>query len=384
MIYFDNASTSFPKAEGVGEKIKELIEYYPFNINRGVYDSAFKVGDMVIETRELICSLFEGDRTKNVILTPGITYSLNYILKGYLKKGDHVITTSMEHNAVLRPLAQLKEAGVEVSYALADEDGTLPVERIKALKKENTKLLIMTHASNVCGSIMPVEEAGKWAKSEGIPFVLDAAQSAGIIDVSMKRFNLSALTFPGHKGLLGPQGIGGFIISDEFAQKIDPIISGGTGSISDKEEIPPFLPDRFESGTMNLPGIMGLNAALKYLKKEGISSIHEKEMALTKRFIEGIIQIGGVRIAGIPSCEGRVSVVSLDFTPLGLDNSDIAFQLDDTFSIMTRCGMHCAPRAHKTLNTFPQGTVRFAFGRKNTFEEIDKGLEAIEKLIKEN
>lgn len=380
MIYFDNASTSFPKAPGVGSAMAELITGAGFNINRGVYTGAFEVADMVLETRELLCRFLDGPAPRNVILTSGITCSINHILKGFLQPGDHVITTSMEHNAVMRPLTQLAKKGVEFDAAVANEDGTLPVERIKALKKENTKLLIMTHASNVCGTVLPVEEAGAWAKENGIRFVIDAAQSAGILPVSMKKFHADALCFPGHKGLLGPQGIGGFIITDEFAQELDPLIAGGTGSISDTEEIPRFLPDRFESGTMNLPGIAGLNASLKYLTEHGIAWIHEKEMALCARFLNGVKEIEGIRIAGIPDTEGRLAVVSLDFTPMGLDNSMVSFDLDSEHGIMTRCGMHCAPRAHKTLDTFPQGTVRFAFSRENTKDEVDACLAVLKKL----
>jgi len=380
MIYFDNASTSFPKAPGVGSAMAELVTNAGFNINRGIYEGACSVADMVLETRELLAKFLDGPSPRNVILTSGITCSINHILKGFLRRGDHVITTSMEHNAVMRPLNQLLKQGVEFDAAVADKDGTLSVERIKALKKENTKLLIMTHASNVCGTVMPVEEAGAWAKENGIRFVLDAAQTAGVLPISMKRFHADALCFPGHKGLLGPQGIGGFLITDEFAAEIEPILSGGTGSISDTEEIPRFLPDRFESGTMNLPGIAGLNASLRYLTQNGTEWIHKKEMSLCGRFLEGVKKIEGIRIAGIAGVEGRLAVVSLDFTDMGLDNSMVSFELDSEHGIMTRCGMHCAPRAHKTLETFPQGTVRFAFGRENTEEEVDTCLKALEKL----
>ncbi|MBR0025695.1 MAG: aminotransferase class V-fold PLP-dependent enzyme [Clostridia bacterium] len=380
MIYFDNASTSFPKAPGVGIAMAELVTGAGFNINRGIYSGANEVADMVLETRELLCGFLEGPSPRNVILTSGITCSINHILKGFLQPGDHVITTSVEHNAVMRPLTQLAKRGVEFDVAVANEDGTLPVERIKALKKENTKLLVMTHASNVCGTVLPVEEAGAWAQENGIRFVIDAAQTAGVIPVSMKRFHADALCFPGHKGLLGPQGIGGFIITDEFAAELDPLIAGGTGSISDTEEIPPFLPDRFESGTMNLPGIAGLNASVRYLTEHGTEWIHKKEISLCGRFLEGVQKIGGIRIAGIAGTEGRMAVVSLDFTDLGLDNSMVSFELDSEHEIKTRCGMHCAPRAHKTLNTFPQGTVRFAFGRENTEEEVDACLAILKGL----
>lgn len=380
MIYFDNASTSFPKAPGVGKAMEELLSGAGYNINRGVYAKAYQVENIVYETRELLCRLFEGPGVKNVILTPGVTYSLNYILKGFLRPGDHVITTSMEHNALMRPLNQLAQVGVEFDVAQANADGTLPLSRISALKRPNTRLLIMMHASNVCGTVLPVEEAGNWAAENGIRFVVDAAQTAGVLPVSCKSCHADALCFPAHKGLLGPQGLGGFVVSDAFSAEIEPLISGGTGSISDTEKVPSFLPDRFESGTMNLPGIAGLNASLRYLFDTGISSIYSKEMSLCARFLEGVKTIGGLRVAGREDCHERVAVVSLDFTQMGLDNSDVAYKLDEEYGIMTRCGMHCAPRAHKTLGTFPQGTVRFAFGRENTQEEIDECIAALASL----
>lgn len=382
MIYFDNASTTFPKAPQVGREMAQLLQNSGFNINRGGYDGAYRVEDMVLGCRERLCALLGAPSPKNIIFTPGVTYSLNYILKGYLKPGDHVITSSMEHNAVMRPLNQLAERGVEFSCAQGDENGAVTLEKIARLRKPNTKLVVMLHASNVCGTVLPVEQVGRWAKTNGLRFVVDAAQTAGVLPVSMESFNADAIAFPGHKGLLGPQGIGGMAITDDFAKEIDPIVAGGTGSVSDSEKVPHFLPDKFESGTMNLPGIAGLNAALEYLEKEGIESIHKKEMALTAHFIEGVSKFDGVRIVGINGTEGRTSVVSVDFAALNIDNAMLAYNLDNDYGIMTRCGMHCAPRAHKTLATFPQGTVRFAFGRENTAEEIDICLNAIENLIK--
>jgi len=383
MIYFDNASTSFPKAPGLGESMAQLISTAGFNINRGIYEGANRVADRVLETRELLCELFDGPSPRNVIFTAGTTASLNYILKGYLRPGDHVIVSSMEHNAVMRPLGQLKKAGVEFDAALADEQGVLSLSAITALKKPNTRLLLLMHASNVCGSILPVEEAGNWASENGIRFVVDAAQTAGVLPVSMKKFHADALVFPAHKALLGPQGLGGFVITDDFAKQLEPILSGGTGSISDTEDIPPFLPDRFESGTMNLPGIVGLHQALLYLKERGIESIHQREMELCGRFLAGAKTLPGVRIVGLPDPVGRVAVVSLDFTEAGLDNSMVAYHLDADHGIMTRSGMHCAPRAHKTLGSFPQGTVRFAFGRENTEEEVDLCLKALLAMCKD-
>lgn len=383
MIYFDNGSTSFPKATGVGEAMANLLATSAFNINRGGYEGAYRVADMVLNTRELICSLFDWDDPKNVVFSGNITQSLNMLLKGYLKKGDHVIVSSMEHNAVLRPLNQLVEIGVSFDVALADADGRLPIERLEARIRPETKLVVMTHASNVCGTVLPVEQAAALCRAKGLRFVVDSAQTAGVLPLSMKKLGASAIAFTGHKGLLGPQGIGGMLITDDFAKEVEPLISGGTGSVSDTEYMPAFLPDRFESGTMNLPGVAGLNAALQYVLQKGTSAIYEAEMNLCGRFLAGARNLPGVRIVGIDGIEGRLATVSLDFTPAGLDNAAIAYRLDSEHGIMTRCGMHCAPRAHKTLGTFPEGTVRFAFGHTNTPEEVDICLSALVDMVKE-
>ena len=382
MIYFDNGSTSFPKAPGVGEAMAALIGTSGFNINRGGYDGAYRVADMVLDTRELICSLLDWDDPKNIAFSGNVTQSLNMLLKGYLKAGDHVIVSSMEHNAVMRPLNQLVEQGVSFDAAQADEDGRLSVELVEGLIRPETKLIVMTHASNVCGTLMPIEGVAALARVKGLRFVVDAAQTAGVLPISMKNLGADAIAFTGHKGLLGPQGMGGMLITDDFARDLEPLISGGTGSVSDTEYMPAFLPDRFESGTMNLPGIAGLNAALKYVLEKGTEAIYEAEMELCGQFLEGARSLSGVRIVGIDGLEGRVATVSLDFTPLGLDNAVISYQLDSEYGIMTRCGMHCAPRAHKTLGTFPAGTVRFAFGHMNTADEVKSCLCALGDILK--
>lgn len=382
MIYFDNGSTSFPKAPGVGEAMANLLATSAFNINRGGYAGAYRVADMVLDTRELVCQILDWDDPKNVAFSGNITQSLNMLLKGYLKKGDHVVVSSLEHNAVMRPLNQLAELGVSFDAARAEVDGRLPIERVEALIRPETKMVVLTHASNVCGTVLPIEEAAALCRARGLHFVIDAAQTAGVLPLSMKKLGASAIAFTGHKGLLGPQGIGGMLISDDFAKELEPLISGGTGSVSDTEFMPAFLPDRFESGTMNLPGVAGLNAALQYVLKTGTAAIYEAEMALSGRFLAGARALPGVRIVGVDGLEGRVSTVSLDFTPAGLDNAAVAFRLDSEHGVMTRCGMHCAPRAHKTLGTFPQGTVRFAFGHTNTAEEVDICLAALTGMIK--
>lgn len=378
-IYFDNSSTSFPKAPNVGRAMGEFIENGAFNINRGSYEGAYEAGSAVLDTREMLKDLFNCPNSKNVVFTPSVTYSLNFFIKGFLKPGDHVLVTSVEHNAVMRPLVQMEKLGVEFDAVPCDEEGGVTADDFRAYIKENTKAIITTHASNVCGTIIPIEEIGALCKEKGLVYAVDTAQTAGILNIDMQKANIDFLAFTGHKGLLGPQGIGGFIASDKLEGLIDPVISGGTGSLSDSEEIPDFLPDRFESGTLNLPGIIGLHQALVYLKEAGIDNMRKEKMEITKYFLDQVKEIHGVKVAGKKTVEGRLGVVSIDFE--GFDNSIVSFYLSSKYKIMTRVGMHCAPRAHKTLKTFPQGTVRFSFSHFNTKEEVDVCIDAIKTIL---
>ena len=378
-IYFDNSSTSFPKAPNVGCAMGEFIENGAFNINRGSYEGAYEAGSAVLDTREMLKDLFNCPNSKNVVFTPSVTYSLNFFIKGFLKPGDHVLVTSVEHNAVMRPLVQMEKLGVEFDAVPCDEEGGVTADDFRAYIKENTKAIITTHASNVCGTIIPIEEIGALCKEKGLVYAVDTAQTAGILNIDMQKANIDFLAFTGHKGLLGPQGIGGFIASDKLEGLIDPVISGGTGSLSDSEEIPDFLPDRFESGTLNLPGIIGLHQALVYLKEAGIDNMRKEKMEITKYFLDQVKEIDGVKVAGKKTVEGRLGVVSIDFE--GFDNSIVSFYLSSKYKIMTRVGMHCAPRAHKTLKTFPQGTVRFSFSHFNTKEEVDVCIDSIKTIL---
>ncbi len=378
-IYFDNGSTSWPKAPGVAEAMAELLTVGAFNINRGNYAGAYEVESIVLETREMLAELFHAPDWKHVIFTPGITHSLNYFIKGFLKSGDHVIVTGLEHNAVMRPLRQMEFHGVTYDIAKTDNEGTVKPKDVECLIKPSTKAIIVTHASNVCGTIVPVEEIGEICKKHDIFFVTDTAQSAGTLDIDMTGWGIDFLAFTGHKGLLGPQGIGGFAISEKLDAVMNPYIAGGTGSQSDSLDMPMTLPDKYESGTMNLPGIIGLHAALSYIEKIGVAQIHEKKMELTKYFLEKIKEFSGVRVAGKPAIEDRVAVVSLDFTEW--DNAIVAFELEQQCGVMTRVGLHCAPTAHQTLGTYPQGTVRFAFSASNTKEEIDVCIDTLKDLL---
>ena len=377
-IYFDNGSTSYPKAPGVGAAMANLIEQGAFNINRGNYEGAYEVAERVLETRELLANMFGAEKSKQVIFTPGITYSLNYVIKGFLKPGDHVLVTGLEHNAVMRPLYQMMEYGVSYEVIPTDREGMVKISDVETLIRKETKAVIVLHASNVCGTVVPIEEIGEICKKHDLYFIVDTAQSAGTLPVSMKEANIDFLAFTGHKGLLGPQGIGGFLISEKMNEQLTPLIAGGTGSISDSFEMPVTLPDKYESGTMNLPGIIGLHASLDYIQKIGVDTIHKKKMELTKYLLDGLKQYPDIRVVGRQGLEDRVAVVSLDFQ--NADNAMTAFQLEAEYGIMTRVGLHCAPLAHKSLGTYPQGTVRIAFSQSNTYEEIDVLLRALKQL----
>jgi cysteine desulfurase family protein len=307
-----------------------------------------------------------------------MTYSLNMILRGFLKAGDHVITTAMEHNAVLRTLHDLGASGVRHDIAKCDRKANLDLADLARLINGNTKAVIMTHASNVCGGIMPIYDVAEICKKRGIKLIVDSAQTAGVLDIDMEY--IDALAFTAHKGLLAAQGLGGFIIKSDMAAQTKPIITGGTGSASHEIEQPEIMPDKFESGTMNLPAIMGLKKSLEYIASVGTKTIYKKEMILAGRFIEQISRIDGVEIIGKRDAVGRIAVVSLDFK--AMDNAEVAAILDAEYGVMTRCGLHCSPNAHKALGTYPEGTVRFSFGHFNTAEEIDYIVESVEAIVR--
>lgn len=381
-IYLDNAATSFPKAPGVAESMCNYINNIGCNINRGAYSSSYSAEKTVFETREHICNLFSFNKPENVIFTKNITESLNVIIKGLLKTGDHIIVSSMEHNAVMRPLNSILKNGIEFSRVQCNILGEIDILDIKASIKPNTKAIIMTAASNVCGTILPLYKIGQICREHNLYFIIDSAQGAGFIDLNFNSLCADIIAFTGHKGLLGPQGIGGFIMTDKLATLIDPLIEGGTGSLSQQEIQPSYMPDKFEAGTPNIPGIFGLNASLKYLLETGINAIREKELYLTELFINEVKNIPTVKLIGIPTCKERTAVVSLDFIGSDMDNGIISHQLSKDYGIMTRCGLHCAPSAHMTLGTFPSGTVRFSFSHSNSKEEVIYTIDAISKCIK--
>ena len=379
-VYMDNGATSFPKAPGVAEAMSRYITEVGSSVNRGAYDSAFSAENIVFETREKIAGLFNFDKPENVVFTKNITESLNIVIKGLLQKGDHAVVSSVEHNAVMRPLVALKERGVDFSLASCDNEGNLDIEDFKKQIKENTKAVIMAHGSNVSGTILDLESVGAICKEKGIPFIVDAAQTAGFVNIDMEKIGADVIAFTGHKSLLGPQGTGGFAIRDSLVEKVSTFIEGGTGSLSEVEEQPSYMPDKFEAGTPNVVGIFGLHAALCYIEKIGVEKIAMHELEMAGHFIKGLNEIPEARLAGRKDLLWRSAVVSIDFE--GLDNALIAHELSKKYGISTRCGLHCAPAAHKTLGTFPQGTVRFSLGYSTTMEEVDYALKSIKEVLK--
>lgn len=366
-VYMDNGATSFPKAPGVAESVYEYLMHIGTNINRGAYFAAFEAENVVFETRELLCSLFGFNKPENVVFTKNITESFNVLIKGLFKSGDHVIVSSMEHNAVMRPLSALQGRGITFSRVLCDKDGSLNAEDLLPSIRSNTKGVVMTHASNVSGTILDLAEVGRICKEKSLRFLVDTAQTAGSIMVNFEDLHADAIAFTGHKGLLGPQGIGGFLVRDDLVIELSTLIEGGTGSLSDTEIQPSYMPDKFEAGTPNVPGIYGLNTSLKYLQEVGIQAIHEKEMQLMALFLEKLMNMCHIEIIGKKTIEGRTGIISINFK--AKDNGEMAHRISSEFGIMTRSGMHCAPSAHKTLGTFPRGTVRF--GLSHFLEDAD-------------
>ena len=380
-IYLDNAATSFPKAPGVGAAMADYLERLGCNIGRGGYQRAWDAAGGVLAVREKLCALVNGPDPRNVCFTPGATYGLNFLLHGLLRPGDKVITSPMEHNAVLRPLKQLKSKGVSVDYLPCTDRGELLPDGLAERLTEDVRAVVLTHASNVSGTLFPIGQVGALCRERGIFFLVDGAQTLGTVPVDMAAMGIDGLAFPGHKGLLGPQGIGGAALSAPLAEALEPLLSGGTGSLSESLSMPPFLPDKFEAGTLNLPGIFGLGAALDYLEGEG-EALRARERRLARHLWYRLKELDGegLRVLGADDPQNRVGVVSVDFP--GRDNGEMAFRLEREYGIQTRCGLHCAPLAHKTLGTFPQGAVRFSVGPFTTFAELDYTEGALEALLR--
>lgn len=377
MIYLDNAATSFPKPTEVYEEVLNCMKNYCANPGRASHDMAFKSALKIMEARELICELFNIQSVFNVIFTSNATESLNIGIKGALKRGDHVISTVIEHNSVLRPLNSLKEIGIEITLVKVNKLGYVNPQDIKKNIKKNTKMIVLNHCSNVLGSIQDLDKIGKIAKENGVLFMVDASQSAGVIPIDVEKYNIDLLAFPGHKGLFGPQGTGGLFIREGVNLKN--FKEGGTGSDSHFMVQPEFMPDKFESGTLNTPGIAGLCEGLKFIKKIGIENIKKIEEELLSQLLQEFKKLPYVKIYGRDSIENRSAVVSFNIE--GIDASMGGERLNE-YDIAVRTGYHCAPLIHEVINTEYTGTIRVSPGYFNTYNDIEKLVEAITLIYK--
>lgn len=379
MIYLDNAATSFPKPSSVYNAVLECMKNYAANPGRSSHDMSLKASAKIMECRKEISNLFGIANPLNLVFTCNATEGLNIAIKGLIMQGDHVITTVIEHNSVLRPLNSLFRNGVEITFLSVDENGYIDLEQLKKEIKKNTKAIIVNHASNVLGTIEPINDIGKIAKQYGITFIVDASQSAGVIPIDVNRNNIDIMAFPGHKGLLGPQGTGGLYIKQGI--NLNNFIDGGTGSNSDLMVQPDFLPDKFESGTLNTPGIAGLCEGVKFIKKQGINSIRKKEGVLTAQLLEELKKFPFVKIYGLDTAKNRSSVVSINID--GMDSSKVGYVLNKK-NIAVRTGYHCAPLVHGIIGTTNRGTVRISPGYFNTENDIEAVIKAIRNMHNQN
>jgi len=379
MIYLDNAATSWPKPESVYQTMGEFLRTKGANPGRGSHSLAVVAMEAVEETRMLVARLINASRKEQVIFTLNCTDALNLGLKGLLRQGDHVITSCIEHNSVVRPLSKLSHHGVKITK-VPPSKGTevVSAQDIEEAITKNTKLAVVTHASNVTGIIQPIEEYGMIAKKHQLIFMVDAAQTAGRYPIDVQAGNIDLLAFSGHKGLFGPPGTGVLYVGDRV--DLDSLREGGTGSQSELEEQPVILPDRYESGTLNSVGISGLGAGLKYIFAEGLDRIRAHEQYLTERLIQGLLHIPGVTLYTAKDRAKQAPIVSLNIE--GYEPGEVGVILDQAFDIKVRTGLHCAAAAHKTLGTYPLGTIRLSPGYFNNIEEMDATLQALERIAR--
>ena len=379
MVYLDNAATTFPKPQEVYDEVMKCMREYGANPGRSGHRLAIEAGRVIYEARESLAKMFNIENPMNIAFTSNGTDGLNAAIKGVLKPGDHVITSTMEHNSVLRPLKDLEKKGVELTIIKCDDKGFINLDDIEKSIKENTKVIVMTHASNVFGTIFPIKEIGEISKAHNLIFIVDAAQTAGVYDIDVEAMNIDILVFPGHKSLLAPQGTGAIYIKEGVC--IDCIKQGGTGSASESLVQPDIMPDKFESGTPNTPGIAGLGRGVKFIMDKGMENIRKHEQELTRYFLDGLSKIEEVIVYGPNDSQKQVPVVSINIKEA--DSSEVGYLLDSEFDIAVRTGLHCAPLAHETIGTLESGTIRFSIGYFNTHEDIDKALDAIKIIIKD-
>lgn len=375
--YLDNAATTWPKPPGVAEAMAACVKEYAANPGRGGHQMAVKASRILFQTRVQLAKLFHVRNANDIVYTSNTTEALNLAIKGFIKPGMHIISSSIEHNSVRRPLEYMfHQYQVQVSYLQTDASGVIRLEDLEQAISADTGLVILNHSSNLTGSIQPVGEVGQICAAKGVKLLVDAAQSAGVLPIDVEAMGVHMLAFPGHKGLMGPQGTGGLYIHPEI--DLLPLHHGGTGSQSESVEQPNVRPDRYESGTQNTPGIAGLGEGVRYVLDKGVKAIHEKEFKLCQEMMEGLLQIDGVEIIGPSLGKDKTGIVS--FRLLGIDPSEVAFILDQSFQIAVRSGYHCSPLAHESAGTMDTGAVRASVGYFNTSDDVKALVEAIKEI----
>lgn len=382
MIYLDNAATSWPKPPTVAEAMVQFLEQVGASPGRSSHRLSVEAGRIIYKAREDLARLFNCPDPLHIVFGLNATEALNLALQGYLWPGDHVITSFMEHNSVMRPLRALEERGVELTVLPCSHEGFLEPALIEEAIRPNTVMIVLNHASNVIGTLLPGGEAGRIACRNGLLLLVDAAQTAGAYPIDMERQNIDLLAFTGHKSLFGPPGTGGLCIGPRVdLERLEPLKRGGTGSHSEFEKQPDFLPDMFESGTLNTVGLAGLGAGVRFVLGQGLTSIRHHEVRLTQRLIDGLRSIPGLTVYG--SGDAHQQTATISFNIEGLLPSEVGLRLDEEYEIMCRVGLHCAPAAHKTIGTFPQGTVRFSLSFFNTEQEVEAAVDAVVKVALE-
>jgi cysteine desulfurase family protein len=376
MIYFDNSATSWPKPPGVKAAMANFLDEIGANPGRSGHSRSIEAARTLYDAREALAALFNVRDPLRIVFTLNATDALNLALNGILRPGDHVVTSSVEHNSMMRPLRDLEKRGVKLTVVPCSEEGSLDPEDVRKNIRSRTRLIALNHASNVTGALLPIREIGQATRRHDLLFLVDAAQTAGVYPIDIDHDGVDLLAFTGHKSLYGPQGTGGLVLGERVREKeMNPFRLGGTGSRSEFEEQPDFLPDRFESGTPNGVGIAGLLAGLEFIEQTGIEAIRRHETGLIQRLIDGLKEIRRVKVYGPGNGTDRVAIVSFNLD--GLSPSETALRLDREFGILCRPGLHCAPSAHRTIHTFPEGTIRFSFGVFNTRDEIGQALRAL-------
>lgn len=378
-IYFDNAATSWPKPPGVSRAMTDFLEKIGASPGHSSHSLALAASRIVYETREKLAELFKAKHSLRIVFSQNATEALNLALEGILRAGDHLIISSMEHNSVMRPLRALEKKGLELTVVQCSNQGFLTPSDLERVIKPNTRMIALIQASNVVGSILPITEAGEIARKNNLLFLVDAGQTAGVYPIDVEAQKIDFLAFTGHKSLLGPQGTGGLYIGERVNLKeFKPLKSGGTGSGSESEEQPEFLPDKYESGTLNAVGIAGLLAGLNFVLEKGVEEIRRQEMELTKMLIDGLSDVPGLTIYGSQNVNCQTAIVSFNIE--GMEASEVGLRLDEQYGILSRVGLHCSPAAHKTIGTFPSGTIRFSLGYFNTEEEVERAIKGVRKI----